>query len=46
MTVTELIELLSCVDADLDIRTPEGKEMSSITLFKGVDGEGNWVWIE
>lgn len=46
MTVKDLIDLLETVDENLDVRTPEGKEMCSITVFKGIDNEGNWVWVE
>ena len=41
MTVGELIEILQKIDKEIDIKTPESKEPTSVTLFYGTDGE---VW--
>lgn len=46
MTVKDLKELLEVVDEEIEIRTPEGRETTNICIFKSVNGEEVWVWIE
>lgn len=41
MTVGDLIEILQKIDKEIEIRTPEKGEPTSVTLFYGTDGE---VW--
>jgi hypothetical protein len=42
MTVKELIKLLEKVDPDLEMKDPEGKQFTSITIFYGLEDE---IWL-